>query len=92
LLGTSSAYVAGKPFPVFVDLSARAAFRSQLSAVFRNGGESSFSSVLLVSRRRLRARVMLARIDPPSEVHPLVTLAVLPPVAQPVHPAAQPVG
>jgi PAS domain S-box-containing protein len=86
LLGTSSAYVAGKPFPVFVDLSARAAFRSQLSAVFRNGGKSSFSSVLLVSRRRLRARVMLARIDPPSEVQPLVAVAVLPPVGQPVPP------
>ena len=87
LLGTSSAYVAGKPFPVFVDLAARAAFRSQLSAVFRNGGESSFNSVLLASRRHLRARILLARLDPPSEVHPLVAAAVLPPVAQPVPPS-----
>ena len=88
LLGTSSAYVAGKPFPVFVDLAARAAFRSQLSAVFRNGGKSSFNSVLLASRRHLRARILLARLNPPSEVHPLVAAAVLPPVAQPVPPSA----
>ena len=88
LLGSSSAYVAGKPFPVFVDLAARAAFRSQLSAVFRNGGESSFNSVLLASRRHLRARILLARLNPPSEVHPLVAAAVLPPVAQPVPPSA----
>lgn len=89
LLGTSSAYVAGKPFPVFVDLGARAVFRSQLSAVFRNGGNTSFTSVLLVAQRRLKTRLMLARIDPPSEVHPLVTVAVLPPVTQPVMPPAQ---
>ncbi len=88
LLGTSSAYVAGKPFPVFVDLTARAAFRSQLSAVFRNGGKSSFNSVLLASRRHLRARILLVRLNPPSEVHPLVAAAVLPPVAQPASPGA----
>jgi PAS domain S-box-containing protein len=87
LLGTASAYIAGKPFPIFVDLTARAAFRSQLSAVFRNGGKGSFTSVLLVSQRRLRARIMLARIDPSSEVQPLVTVAVLPPAAEPVRPA-----
>jgi phosphoserine phosphatase RsbU/P len=90
LLGTSSAYVAGKPFPIFVDLTARAAFRSQLSAVFRNGGQSSFSSVMLVSQKRLRARIMLACINPSSEVHPLMTVAVLPPAAQPVPPASPP--
>jgi phosphoserine phosphatase RsbU/P len=83
LLGTASAYIAGKPFPIFVDLTARAAFRSQLSAVFRSGGQSSFTSVLLVSQRRLRARMMLARIDPSTEVQPLVTVAVLPPAAAP---------
>ena len=83
LLGTSSGYVTGKPFPVFIDLTARAAFRSQLSAVLRNGGKSSFNSVILVSRQHLRARIMLARIHPPSEVRPLLAAAVLPPVAQP---------
>jgi serine phosphatase RsbU (regulator of sigma subunit) len=87
LLGTASAYLAGKPFPIFVDLTARAAFRSQLSAVFRNGGKNSFMSVLLVSQRRLPARIMLARVDPSSEVQPLVTVAVLPPAAEPASPA-----
>ena len=38
LLGTPTAYMAGKPFPVFVDLAARAALRSQLSAVLRGAG------------------------------------------------------
>ncbi|MGA2826483.1 MAG: SpoIIE family protein phosphatase [Streptosporangiaceae bacterium] len=87
LLGTASAYISGKPFPIFVDLTARAAFRSQLSAVFRNGGKNSFTSVLLVSQRRLQARIMLARVDPSSEVQPLVTVAVLPPAAEPAPPA-----
>jgi serine phosphatase RsbU (regulator of sigma subunit)/PAS domain-containing protein len=79
LLGTSSAYVAGKPFPVFVDLTARAAFRSRLSAVLRSGGTTSFTSVITAPRRRLRARIMLSRLNPPSEARPLVAAAVLPP-------------
>lgn len=83
LLGTSSAYTAGKPFPAFVDLSARAAFRSQLSALLRGGGTAEFSSVVLASRRRLRTRIVLARLDPPSEVRPLVAAVVLPPPPEP---------
>ena len=79
VLGTSSAFVAGKPFPVFVDLSARAAFRSRLSAVVRNGGTTSFTSVITASRRRLRARIMLTRLEPPSQTQPLVAVAILPP-------------
>ena len=50
LLGTSTAYMAGKPFPVFVDLAARAALRSQLSAVLRGAGPVAFSSVVLAAR------------------------------------------
>ena len=83
LLGTSSAYVAGKPFPVFVDLTARAAFRSRLSAVLRSGGTTSFNSVMTASRRRLRTRIMLARLDSPSQARPLVAAAILPPVTGP---------
>ncbi|HYZ52731.1 MAG TPA: GAF domain-containing SpoIIE family protein phosphatase [Streptosporangiaceae bacterium] len=75
----SPAYVAGKPFPVFVDLTARAAFRSQLSAMLRNGGTTSFNSVIVASRQRLRTRVMLSRLNPPSEARPLVAAAILPP-------------
>ena len=86
LLGTSTAYMAGKPFPVFVDLAARAAFRSQLSAVLRGAGPVAFSSVVLAARRRLRSRLMLARVSLPSEVRPLVTVAVVPPAAQPAAP------
>jgi PAS domain S-box-containing protein len=90
LLGTSSAYVAGKPFPVFVDLTARAAFRSRLSAVLRSGGTTSFNSVITASRRRLRTRIMLARLSPPSETRPLVAAAILPPGNTPVVPDSEP--
>ncbi len=86
LLGTPTAYMAGKPFPVFVDLAARAALRSQLSAVLRGAGPVTFSSVVLAARRRLRSRLMLARVSLPSEVRPLVTVAVFPPAAQPAAP------
>lgn len=86
LLGTPTAYMAGKPFPVFVDLAARAALRSQPSAVLRGAGPVTFSSMVLAARRRLRSRLMLARVSLPSEVRPLVTVAVFPPAAQPAAP------
>jgi phosphoserine phosphatase RsbU/P len=91
LLGNSATYIAGKPFPVFVDLTARAAFRSRLSAVLRNGEKTSFTSVLTASQRRLKARLMLCRLDPPSEARPLVTVAVLPPQAPDIPAPASPV-
>jgi PAS domain S-box-containing protein len=90
LLGTSAAYVAGKPFPVFVDLAARAAFRSRLSAVLRAGGTTSFNSVITASRRRLRTRIILARLEPPSQTRPLVAAAILPPGSGPETPETRP--
>ncbi|HEY4462034.1 MAG TPA: SpoIIE family protein phosphatase, partial [Streptosporangiaceae bacterium] len=90
LLGTSPAFVAGKPFPVFVDLSARAAFRTRLSAVLRNGETASFASVITASQRRLRASIMLARLEPPSQSHPLVAAAILPPGRVPEASGARP--
>jgi phosphoserine phosphatase RsbU/P len=83
LLGMSSAFVAGKPFPVFVDLTSRAAFRSRLSAVLRSGGTTSFSSVVVASRERLRRRVMLTRLNLPPEARPLVAAVILPPENRP---------
>ena len=90
LLGSATAYIAGKPFPVFIDLPARAVFRSRLSALLRNGGNASFTSVMAGPQARLRTRLMLSRLDPPSEARPLVAVAVLPPEAdRPVPPRPQ---
>ena len=93
LLGTSWAYVSGKPFPIFVDLTARAVFRSRLSAVLRGGGTVSFASLLAGAGRRLQVRLVLSRLSPPGEARPLVAVATLPvagesPVPVPAAPPA----
>lgn len=78
LLGTSWAYVSGKPFPIFIDLTARAVFRTRLSAVLRGGGTVSFASLIAGAGRRLQARLVLSRLSPPGEARPLVAVAALP--------------
>lgn len=81
MLASSPAFVTGKPFPVFVDLPARAVFRSRLSAVLRGTGEASFDSRLLRGGGAEDVRLVLARVEVPGEAHPLVSVVVTTPVA-----------
>ena len=81
LLATAAAYVTGKPLSLFVDLSHRAAFRSHLSAMLRDGGVTSFDTRLVRQTRSADVRLHLLRLDLPSETRPLVAAVVTPYVA-----------
>jgi phosphoserine phosphatase RsbU/P len=86
LLGVSAGYATGRPFPVFLDLSCRATFRSRLAATAR--GEGSFSPSSLVTRDGQRILVRLCMTSLSGE-DVSQTLAVLLPLdAQPA-PAAE---
>jgi PAS domain S-box-containing protein len=78
LLGTSPGYAAGRPFPVFCDLSNRAAVRSQLAAVVRTGERHSSTVRFLGGDRPIEAEVTLALIQISGEADPMVVAAAAP--------------
>ena len=75
LLGTSSGYVSGKPFPIFCDLSTRAALRSRLAAVVRTGTRGHVKVRFLRKKSPVDAVVTLARVWIRGEPDPLVIAA-----------------
>ncbi|RJL24145.1 SpoIIE family protein phosphatase [Bailinhaonella thermotolerans] len=70
LLGTAQGYATGKPFPIFLDLGARAALRTHLAAALRNNG---------VQHARLRVLGVpdelpftFSRVEIPGETDPVI--------------------
>lgn len=92
LLGTSPGYVSGKPFTVFCDLPTRAALRSQLAAVVRNGRRRHAEVRFLSRKNPVDAVVTLARVWIRGEPDPLVVAAATPSAGSmpaPDHPERQ---
>jgi PAS domain S-box-containing protein len=78
LLGTTSGYMAGKPFTVFCDLPTRAALRSQLAGVVRTGRRRRADVRFLAKQAPVTATVTLARVWIKGEPDPLVVAVAAP--------------
>ncbi|HEY7487327.1 MAG TPA: SpoIIE family protein phosphatase [Streptosporangiaceae bacterium] len=72
MLETSPGYVGGKPFTTFCDLPTRAALRSQLAGVVRNGRRRRANVRFLGKQSPIDATVLLARVWIKGEPDPLV--------------------
>ncbi|CAN5274479.1 hypothetical protein BH20ACT5_BH20ACT5_17000 [soil metagenome] len=78
VLSAPTDYVSGKPFPAFVHVPLRAAFRSELAAVLRGQGERVLATSLLREGAEHPARLMLSLVQVPADPRPLVAVLVLP--------------
>jgi len=78
LLGTSPGYAAGRPFPIFCDLKARGAVRSQLAAVVREGRRRSTNVRFQGGDKPVDAEVTLALVQISGEPEPMVVAAATP--------------
>lgn len=78
LLGVTADYLSGKPFPVFVDLPARAALRSHLAAVARGSDEQVIATSLLRLGSPVPARLALSAVQVPADSRPVIMAVVLP--------------
>ncbi|WP_026119805.1 PAS domain-containing protein [Nocardiopsis ganjiahuensis] len=79
-LGSAPGYLTGKPFAHFVDLRKRAAMRSWLAAVLRGDGPAHLESRLAQRGWAEDVHLTLTRLELPTEAHPLVLVAMSPPM------------
>lgn len=78
LVGTSPGYAAGKPFPIFCDLSHRSALRSHFATVVRTGRRCHLEVRLLGKKSPVDVLITLARVWIRGEADPLVVVAAAP--------------
>ncbi|MDQ3464548.1 MAG: SpoIIE family protein phosphatase [Actinomycetota bacterium] len=78
LLGVTADYLSGKPFPVFVDLPARAALRSHLAAVIRGKDEHVVTTSLLRMGSSIPVRLVFSTVQMPADSRPVIIALVLP--------------
>lgn len=78
LLGSPAGYLVGRPFPLLVDVSRRAAFRSHLSAVLQTGRRAAFQSRLTHQGRAHTVQLVLTRLPLPGEPREMVAVVALP--------------
>lgn len=79
-LGSAPGYLTGKPFAHFVDLRKRAAMQSWLAAVLRGDGDAALESRLAQRGWAEDVHLTLTRLELPTEPHPLVLVAMSPPM------------
>lgn len=79
-LGSASGYLTGKPLAHFVDLRKRATMQSWLAAVLRGDGPASLESRLAQRGWAEDVHLTLTRLELPTEAHPLVLVAMSPPM------------
>src|SRR5919202_844160 len=72
ILGVSVGYATGRPFPIFVDLAHRGAFRSHLAAVARGGARRGLRLTLAGQGGGREARLVLEQLVVPGEPDPAV--------------------
>ena len=85
LLGLPRGYTTGKPLPSFVDLTTRAALRTQLNAVVRTKRPRQVRCNMLSTRGRVDTMLTVDLIEVAGEAEPLLVA-----VAGNAHPAARP--
>lgn len=87
LLGSPDGYLVGRPFPLLVDLSRRAAFRSHLTSVLQTGQTAAFETRLSHQGRTHVIQLALTRLSMPGEPQQMVAAVALPMDVQPPNPA-----
>lgn len=83
LLGSSSGYLTGKPFPRFCDLATRATVGSHIAKVFHSGRRQRSRVRLLSGHGPVEVDVTFARIWVAGEPDPLVIAATAPSTREP---------
>ncbi|WP_327085621.1 PAS domain-containing protein [Nonomuraea sp. NBC_01738] len=78
LLGSPDGYLVGRSFPLLVDVSRRAAFRSHLTAVLRTGRQAAFETRLSHQGRTHTVRLALTLLTLAGEPQPMVAAVALP--------------
>lgn len=78
LLGSPDGYLVGRSFPLLVDVSRRAAFRSHLTAVLSTGQPAAFETRLAHQGRAHLVQLAMARLTMPGEPQQMVAVVALP--------------
>ncbi|MEO3814080.1 SpoIIE family protein phosphatase [Sphaerisporangium sp. B11E5] len=78
LLGSPDGYLTGRAFPLLVDVSRRAAFRSHLTSVLHTGEPAAFPTRLTHQGRAHDVRLVLTRLRMPGERQEMVAAMALP--------------
>ncbi|MFF4614762.1 SpoIIE family protein phosphatase [Nonomuraea jabiensis] len=88
MLGSPDGYLVGRSFPLLVDVSRRAAFRSHLTAVLQTGQPSAFETRLAHQGRTHTVQLALTRMTMPGEPQQMVAAVALPTEVQLPEPGA----
>ncbi|MER7500306.1 SpoIIE family protein phosphatase [Nonomuraea pusilla] len=78
VLGSPDGYLVGRSFPLLVDVSRRAAFRSHLTAVLQTGQPAAFETRLAHQGRTHTVQLALTRLTMPGEPQQMVAAVALP--------------
>ncbi|GII77008.1 hypothetical protein Sru01_19900 [Sphaerisporangium rufum] len=78
LLGSPDGYLTGRAFPLLVDVSRRAAFRSHLTAVLHNGETAAFPTRLAHQGRAHNVQLVLTPLRMPGEPQEMIAAVALP--------------
>jgi PAS domain S-box-containing protein len=89
LLGSPDGYLVGRSFPLLVDVSRRAAFRSHLTSVLQTGHSSAFETRLAHQGRTHTVQLALTRVTMPGEPQQMVAAVALPTEVQLPEPGAR---
>jgi PAS domain S-box-containing protein len=87
LLGSPSGYLTGRAFPLLVDVSRRAAFRSHLTSVLHGEETSAFATRLAHQGRVHTVQLVLTRLHLPGEPQEAIVAVALPTEVQVPEPA-----
>lgn len=82
MLGSPAGYLIGRSFPLFVDVSRRAAFRSHLTAVQQGGQTATLQTRLAHQGRAHTVQLAVTRLTMPGEPQEMVAVMILPLEAQ----------
>ncbi|MEV7013938.1 SpoIIE family protein phosphatase [Streptosporangium sp. NPDC051022] len=82
MLGSPAGYLIGRSFPLFVDVSRRAAFRSHLTAVQQGGQTATFQTRLAHQGRAHTVQLAVTRLAMPGEPQEMTAVVILPLEAQ----------
>ncbi|MCA2190388.1 SpoIIE family protein phosphatase [Nonomuraea cavernae] len=78
VLGSPDGYLVGRSFPLLVDVSRRAAFRSHLTSVLQTGQPAAFETRLAHQGRTHTVQLALTRLTMPGEPQQMVAAVALP--------------
>ncbi|MFF4415378.1 SpoIIE family protein phosphatase [Streptosporangium sp. NPDC001559] len=78
MLGSPAGYLIGRPFPLLVDVSRRAAFRSHLTAVQQGGQSATFQTRLTHQGRAHTVQLAVIRLTMPGEPQEMTAVVILP--------------